>query len=364
MKYYLLCAGEDSGDVLGESFVAAVVAAGFAARGTGGCRMVSAGLDALADYEVLPVSGFGDVLPHYFRLRRVYAALRGALMSNNCAGLIAIDYPGFNMRLCALAKRLGKQVLYVAPPQVWAWKESRARKLQGIRLAVLFGFERERYEALGCRAEILKHPFLTPPSEPRGGEGIFLFPGSRRSQAVRNLKMYLRVVRDMQRPVKIFAARESLVKLFENVVRKAFGGTVPNGIAVEVSAKESLQRREIYGRASCALAAPGTVTLELSLSGCPLVVATVPDRLTYALGSLFVKAKYFAMPNILLGRAAVREFICAPWAVRRQEPQIRQALEESMNKNATGLVAELEQQLQGGKSAAELFGEFVEGDAH
>ena len=364
MKYYLLCAGEDSGDVLGESFVAAVVTAGFAAHGTGGARMQSAGLQPLADYEDLPVSGFGDVLPHYFRLRRAYATLRGALMHPDCVGLIAIDYPGFNMRLCALAKRLGKPVLYVAPPQVWAWKESRASKLQGIRLAVLFGFERERYEALGCRAELLKHPFLTSPLEPRGGEGIFLFPGSRRSQAVRNLKMYLRVVRDMQRPVKIFAARKSLLKLFENVVRNAFGGTAPKGIAVEVSAKDALQRRETYGRASCALAAPGTVTLELSLSGCPLVVATVPDRLTYVLGSLFVKAKYFAMPNILLGRAAVREFICAPWALRRQEPQIRQALEESLNKNATGLVAELEQQLQGGKSAAELFSEFVESDAH
>ena len=98
MKYYLLCAGEDSGDVLGESFVAAVMAAGFAAHGTGGARMQSAGLQPLADYEDLPVSGFGDVLPHYFRLRRAYATLRGALMHPDCVGLVAIDYPGFNMR--------------------------------------------------------------------------------------------------------------------------------------------------------------------------------------------------------------------------------------------------------------------------
>ena len=373
MKYVLFCAGEDSGDVLGEAFVLAVMAAGYVARGTGGVRMQSAGLEPVADYENLPVSGFGDVLPHYFGLRRVFSTLCEMLKSPDCVGLVAIDYPGFNLRLCDLAKRVGKRVLYIAPPQVWAWKKSRARKLSGISLAVLFAFERECYESLGCHAELLEHPFLagqplTRISESAGDE-ILVLPGSRKSQAVRNLKVFLRVVSGMRldsgkpRPVKILASRESLVPAFENTIRKVCGG-IPETIAVEASPRDSAARREMYAKASCALASPGTATLELALLGCPLVVSTVPDALTYVLGSLFVKAKHFAMPNVLLGRTAVEEFIFAPWSARRRISELSQALSRTDRGHASSIACELEKIVAGGKSAAELLCEFLESDPH
>jgi lipid-A-disaccharide synthase len=367
MKYVLFCAGEDSGDVLGEAFVSAVMAAGYVTRGTGGMRMQSAGLEPVADYENLPVSGFGDVLPHYFGLRRVFSTLCEMLQSPDCVGLVAIDYPGFNLRLCDLAKRVGKRVLYIAPPQVWAWKKSRARKLSGISLAVLFAFERECYESLGCHAELLEHPFLAGQPLARisesAGDEILVLPGSRKSQAVRNLKVFLRVVSGKQRPVKILASRESLVPAFENTIRKVCGG-IPDTMAVEVSPRDSAARREMYAKASCALASPGTATLELALSGCPLVVSTVPDALTYVLGSLFVKAKHFAMPNVLLGRAAVEEFIFAPWSAAKRLGELSQALAHTDREQASSIARELEKIVAGGKSAAELLCKFLESDSH
>ena len=122
--------------------------------------MVRAGLDPVIDFEELPVSGFGDVLPRYFRLRKLYGMMKATLRSPDCVAFIAIDYPGFNMGLASLAKRLGKPVLYVAPPQVWAWKRSRAKKLQGVSLAVLFEFEKDVYEKFGCKVNLLRHPFV------------------------------------------------------------------------------------------------------------------------------------------------------------------------------------------------------------
>jgi len=382
MQYFLLCAGEDSGDVLGESFVSAVIAAGYGARGTGGARMQAAGLVPVCEYETLPVSGFGDVLPHYFRLRRAYAALRDALKTPECVGFIAIDYPGFNMRLCALAKRLGKRMLYVAPPQVWAWKSSRARKLQGVPLAVLFDFEGDAFARLGCEARRLRHPFAAAmvqsadvPSAAASSERpddsrdqILLLPGSRKSQAVRNLKAYIRVVRDSGRRVTVVAARKYLVPALERVLLRMFGGNVPAWVSVTVAPESVAGRHHLYASAAGALVAPGTATLELALSACPQVVLTVPDTLTYIMGSLLVKARHFAMPNILLSREAIPEFICAPWALRRTVPQIRQAL-ESMEKGeaktaATSIANNLNAIVAGGKSAAELLGEFFQGNAH
>ena len=387
MPYVLLCAGEDSGDVVGESFVSAVIAAGYEARGTGGARMQAAGLVPVSEYENLPVSGFGDVLPHYFRLRRAFAALRDALKAPECVGLVAIDYPGFNMKLCALAKRLGKRVLYVAPPQVWAWKSSRARKLRGIALAVLFDFERKAFERLGCEARRLSHPFAggaasksgtapksatvqaTVPFVPSDGpRDLLLLPGSRKSQALRNLDAYMRVVGDTGLGVTVVAARKSMMPVLAHALSRYLDGKAPARVSVAVAPESAEARRKMYGGAAGALVAPGTATLELALSGCPQVVLTVPDALTYIMGSLLVKARHFAMPNILLSRGAVPEFICAPWALKGAAPKVRQAVQSMQNDGAKAAAASVADELNsivaGGKSAAELLGEFFQGNAH
>ena len=157
--FVLFCAGEDSGDVLGESLVRSAVDNGMNVLGVGGPRMQRAGLTPVGDYETLPVSGFGDVLPHIFRLKKIFSQLETRLKCDDCVALVCIDYPGFNMKLCRKALALKKPVLYVAPPQVWAWKKHRARRLKGAKLAVLFDFERRIYESLGLNADVLVHPF-------------------------------------------------------------------------------------------------------------------------------------------------------------------------------------------------------------
>ena len=183
MPYVLFCAGEDSGDALGESLVRETLKLGFVARGAGGPRMQFAGLEPLVDYEQLPVSGFGDVAPHLLRLRQMRKVLMTALADKECLALVAIDYPGFNMELTRSAKQCGKPVLYVAPPQVWAWKRSRAKKLRHAKLAVLFDFERDFYAQQGCRAEILEFPFTGRISAERS-PALLLLPGSRKRQAL------------------------------------------------------------------------------------------------------------------------------------------------------------------------------------
>lgn len=367
--YILFCAGEDSGDILGEGLVQSVLRRGVCVKGVGGKRMQMAGLETDIDFEQLPVSGFGDVVPRYFRLRRIYEFLKKMLCSPECVGFVAIDYPGFNMKLCALAKKCGKPVLYVAPPQIWAWKSFRAKKLRDVNLAVLFDFEKKAYARYGCPAKILRHPFSLPfddlsisekkmeRSFPR--KELLLLPGSRIGQASRNLTFYLEIARSWQSEgshgqVTLLASRISLAEYFEKAVSKHFGGEKPAWLRIELSPALAKDRKNLFSMATAAISAPGTATLELALSAVPLTVVTIPDAMTYMLGSLLVSSRRFAMPNILLHKDAVPEFIIAPWGKEGNISAILQSLMHAKKESAKEIADELEKNLKEGKTPDQL----------
>ena len=352
-RYILFCAGEDSGDVIGESLVKAVVAKGrFKAVGSGGMRMQHAGLAPLVDFENLPVSGFGDVVPRYFKLRKSFNQLKMALESPDCIGLIAIDYPGFNMKLVKLAGELCKPALYVAPPQVWAWKRKRAEELAKnpyVKLAVFFDFEESVYKEAGCNVERVRHPFNDVIASPvRAKQSMaaskihtLLLPGSRKSQALRNLPIYLNAVQN-EKNVVVVVARQDLVPAFEKF-----------DVQVVVAPQNAEERKALYQAAQYAITAPGTATLELALSGVPFTVCTKPDLLTYCLGRLFIKTKYFALPNIVLDRLVFPEYIVAPWVCN---DKLRRWIASVAHDDVS---AELREKLAVGKTLDELALEFL-----
>ncbi len=407
--FVLFCAGEDSGDVLGETLVRPAVESGMNVLGVGGPRMQRAGLVPVGDYETLPVSGFGDVLPRVFRLKKIFSHLESLLREDSCVALVCIDYPGFNMKLCRRALALKKPVLYVAPPQVWAWKKHRARRLRGAKLAVLFNFERRVYESLGLGAEILEHPFLravgtraispkvretrpnsqaispkvrearlngTDAREARPNQDVVVLPGSRESQALRNLPFFMEVVSRVhalhpERNFVLVASRESLKTQFERALAKLSpAGSVPAWLRIDVAPQEARERATFYARHAAALCMPGSATLELALSGVPLVVADVLDPLTYFIGKHFVKTDYFALPNVLLGRSAYPEFFFTRGASRKKDnaERVAEALRKALENPPRSTVADLVKTFAASTSAeslmTEFFCEFVERDTH
>lgn len=390
--FVLFCAGEDSGDVLGETLVRPAVESGMNVLGVGGPRMQRAGLVPVGDYETLPVSGFGDVLPRVFRLKKIFSHLESLLREDSCVALVCIDYPGFNMKLCRRALALKKPVLYVAPPQVWAWKKHRARRLRGAKLAVLFDFERRVYESLGLGAEILEHPFLRAISpdmlavgaraispkvrEARPNQDVVVLPGSRESQALRNLPFFMEVVSRVhalhpERNFVLVASRESLKTQFERATAKLSpAGSVPAWLRIDVAPQEARERATFYARHAAALCMPGSATLELALSGVPLVVADVLDPLTYFIGKHFVKTDYFALPNVLLGRSAYPEFFFTRGASRKKDnaecvaETLRKALENPPRSTVADLVKTFAASTSAESLMTEFLCEFVERDTH
>ena len=387
--FVLFCAGEDSGDVLGETLVRSAVDNGMNILGVGGPRMQRTGLILVGDYETLPVSGFGDVLPHIFRLKKIFSQLESRLKSDDCVALVCIDYPGFNMKLCRKAMALKKPVLYVAPPQVWAWKKHRARRLKGAKLAVLFDFERRIYESLGLTAELLEHPLprttgtraIHPQTQATSpNQDIILLPGSRKSQAIRNLPFFMAVASQVHatNPEKNFvlaASRNSLKAQFERALVGSLAGTpnagdIPAWLRIEVAPQGAKERADFYARHAAALCMPGSATLELALSGVPLVVADVLDPLTYFIGKHFVKTDYFALPNILLRRGAVPEFFFTRRSACKKSSvtAVAEALGKCNAETSRGIADDLDKTFVDAKNPEslmlEFLGEFVKRDAH
>lgn len=375
--YILFCAGEDSGDCIGESLVKQ-----FYAVGSGGVRMQNAGLVPLIDFEDLPVSGFGDVLPKYWRLRKNYKILENALRSKDCVGLVAIDYPGFNMKLVKVAKKLGKPIFYVAPPQIWAWKSYRAKVFADydkIQLAVFFDFEVDAYGKAGCNAVKVIHPYAETACrcsneffesrEKSIADKILLLPGSRKSQALRNIQVFLDVAERcvesdvlQNKKIVLLAARKSLIPVFEKAVEKwkSLHGINRTVVVVE-SPKGSEERRRYYASSAVAISAPGTATLELALAGCPTVVCTKPDFLTAFFAKRSLKTKYFALPNLILQREVFPEFI-----LEKKSGESCERIAESVKKKATILQpskevsfkSEILQKLKSNSTSEKLMSEF------
>lgn len=308
MRFVLCVAGEDSGDLLGVAAIQAVRQAGFRAQGSGGPHMQKAGLEPLIPYEDLAVCGLGDVLWRLPTLRRHLRTLQKALAHPDCVGLLSIDYPGFNLRLLRLARQLQKPVWALAPPQIWAWKKQRGKLFRNTDVGVFFPFEAEAYQAFGAKVHLLQHPAVerfapstaSPPVNRNDLRRIYLLPGSRLPQMLRNLPLYHQVADLLASrgfaPVFV-AARASLTAAMHHKLNDCYTiveqGSLPHA----------------YGDARGVICPPGTATLEVSLAGAPLLVLTRTDLPTWILGKTFLHVPALSLPNLLVNTSFVPEHV-------------------------------------------------------
>ena len=310
----LLLAGEASGDEH-----AAAVARELRARipgvrmlGLGGPRMSAEGVDLLAGLDRLAVMGFVEVVRHLGFFRRLLGRVRALLESGQVDLVIAVDYPGFNLRAARAAHELGVPVLYYIAPQVWAWRPARARALaeHARHVASILPFEREPLEAAGARVSFVGHPLLERPDAVPARERfcaelglnptrpiLALLPGSRRQEIDRHLETFVRAAALVSRarpPVQPVLARASSVP----GARLAAAGLPVTGNA-----------RALLRHARAALVKSGTSTLEAALEATPFVVAYRTHPLTYLAARRLLLVPRVALANLVAGREVVPELL-------------------------------------------------------
>ncbi|MGA7540532.1 MAG: lipid-A-disaccharide synthase [Steroidobacteraceae bacterium] len=320
-----MVAGESSGDQLGAALIAALRerVPQLECFGVAGPKMMAAGCKAWAGAEELAVMGLTEVLPHLPRLLRLRAALIGRFLAEPPDVFVGIDAPTFNLGVAKQLRKRGiKTVQYVAP-QVWAWRQGRARTIgRACDLVLcLLPFESAFYARHRVQAVFVGHPLADQiPLEvdalgARAALGldpsariVALLPGSRVGEVERLGADFLRAAAWLaaRRPDLRFIAPMATPRARAIFARmQAEVSTAPRVTLIEGRAQQAL--------AACdaAIVASGTATLETLLSRRPMVVAYRLGALTaFLLRTLrLVKVPYFSQPNLLLGRALVPELL-------------------------------------------------------
>jgi lipid-A-disaccharide synthase len=311
----LFVAGEASGD-LHAAGVAAELARlrpDLALAGVGGPRMREAGVELLEDMGRMAVMGFVEVLrhvpAHYALLRR----LRSRLRAGRVALLVVVDYPGFNLRVAAEARRAGVPVLYFITPQVWAWRKHRLQGMARVisRAAVILPFEEKLLRGAGIDATFVGHPLLdraqSLPDDPAEaaravgleGEGplLALFPGSRAQEVERHLDVFVATARLLEGQVRGLRVAVSVAP----TVR-----IDPARCPYPLVAAGSLT---LLRASTAALCKSGTTTLEAAVAGCPLIVAYRTSRWTYEVARRVVEIPRIGLVNVVAAREVAREFV-------------------------------------------------------
>ena len=325
-----MVAGEASGDELGARLITALKQrhiGPLAFSGVGGAQMAAVGMDSL--YPISDLSGMGvaEVLPRLRLLLQRLAETSDHVRAVQPAALITIDAPGFSLRL---AKRLageGIPLIHYVAPQVWAWRPSRARHWAARidHLLALLPFEPEFFREFDVHCEFVGHPVIEGLEEMPGNGAAFrrvygvnagvpllaLLPGSRVGEANSLLPIFA------QAAAKLHKERPELhvvMPTVEQVVSTVTDAVKTWPMPVHVVQGPSL-RADAFAAADAALAASGTVSLELALRGVPSVVAYRANPITAALVRRMLLLPYVALPNILAGELVMPEFLqenCQP----------------------------------------------------
>ena len=306
-------AGEPSGDAHAAALVRALrsQAPGITVEGVGGPHLAAAGAELIARIEDLTVIGFVEVLkkiPAHLRLLR---AIRRRLATGEIDLVILVDYPGFHLRVAEAARELGVPVLYYIAPQLWAWHESRVKKMARdvTRLAVILPFEEAFFRDRGVDTTFVGHPLIDRPPVPgdraarKAALGLDparpllgLFPGSRGQETARLWPVF----RDAAHLV--MAERPDV----QCAVAASASGEYPEPGPVHVIADRPA---ECFAAADAALSKSGTTTLEAALAETPQVVAYRMNALSYFMARRLVRVRWIGMVNLVADRLVAPEFI-------------------------------------------------------
>ena len=329
-----IVAGEPSGDALGAKLMAAINQrrrGRVRYVGVGGAQMAEQGLISQFPLQDVAVMGPGAILARLPKLlARVYGTAAAAVSAEPDA-LVIIDSPEFTH---PIAKRLRRRrpaipiVDYVSP-SVWAWRPGRARRMRGYvdHVLALLPFEPDAHVRLGGPpCTYVGHPLIermawiaaldTGPlakrlALPADTHLVVVLPGSCISEVARLMQPFGEALAKLLAEGRKFEVVIPVVEAQRDLIERCLPAWPKKPLLV--TGEEDKFRAFKLARA--ALAASGTVTLELALAGTPMVVAYRVGAPTAAILRGLITAPSVVLANLILDERAVPELLqeaCTP----------------------------------------------------
>jgi lipid-A-disaccharide synthase len=249
------------------------------------------------------------------RLRRAYGRLVECARERGTQAALLVGFSAFNARLGRQLRRSGVRVLWYAPPQVWAWRSSRVRRLARScdRVALLFTFEEAFWKTTAVDVHHVGHPSIETEYETRPvlrrqlgldaeDVAVALLPGSRDAEAKRTLEPMLEAMRRVASQRKLQIALLLAPSLSSDVQSWARQRASLAGI-------RTLAGCSTLPAFDAACATSGTITLECALVDVPPVIVYRTDPVTAWLAARLLETPYVGLPNAILGRMAFPELL-------------------------------------------------------
>lgn len=324
-----LVAGEPSGDQLGAGLMAALKAetdgqVRFA--GVGGERMRAEGLESLFPMEELSVMGLAEVLPHLRRILRRLRDVVTAIRTSGADAVVTIDSPSFGLRVLKRLTGMRRPRIHYVAPQVWAWKPWRARRMAAYvdHLLALLPFEPPIFERHGLRTTFVGHPAVEAAGQ--AGDGgdfrrqhgiapdapvVCMLPGSRGGEVGRLLPIFRETTGFLAQALPGMHVVIPTVAGVRAVVEEdARRWPVPTTVIVG-----SREKYAAFAASQAAVAASGTVAVELAVAGVPAVIAYRVNPLTAFLARRLIRVRFASLANLVLDREVQPELLqenCTP----------------------------------------------------
>ena len=317
LKIFLI-AGEPSGDRLGAALMAGLKSlTQVEFHGIGGPMMAEQGLTSLFPMAELSVMGLVEVLPKYFALKRRIAEAAAAAVALDPSAVITIDSPDFCLRVAALVKaaRPRQRMIHYVAPSVWAWRPQRAAKMARVidHVLALLPFEPPYMTAVGMTCDFVGHPVvaepLATPEERHLMDGarplILALPGSRKGEVTRLAPVIGETVARIARIYRHVRVALPTVPHLAGLV----GDLTRDWVVQPQLIADPALKRAAFAASDVAIAASGTVSLELAAAHLPMVIAYKMHPVTFWLTRRALLIDTVTLVNLVSETRIVPEFV-------------------------------------------------------
>jgi lipid-A-disaccharide synthase len=324
VKVFII-AGEPSGDKLGAALMSGLhqLAPATTFHGVGGEGMQGAELTSLFAMSDLSVMGLAEVLPRIRLLRQRIAQTATAIAAQKPDLVVTIDSPDFCLRVLRKARqaRPDLPVVHYVAPSVWAWRPGRAARMAPLvdHVLALLPFEPPYMQAAGMSCDFVGHPVV---AEARAtdaeiaalrarfsGRIMLALPGSRGGEIARLAPRFGAALAQ--------AVPQGMQVLVPSVTSQAdaMRACVERWNVPAHVLTDRAEKRAAFAAAEVALAASGTVSLELAANDTPMIIAYDVNPLTRFLAKRLIRLDTVTLVNLVSETRAVPEFLghdCTP----------------------------------------------------
>lgn len=317
MKYYII-AGEASGDLHGANLMKQLKTLDHKAkfRCWGGNKMQAQQGFIVKHLNELSYMGFWEVLINLRTILKNISLCKSDILHWKPDAIILIDYPGFNLRIAEFAKKNNIKVIYYISPQLWAWKQSRIKKIKRYvdKMLVILPFEKTFYEKFDFEVDFVGHPLIDVIDDEKeklvsktqfqsqnnltDRPIVAILPGSRKQEISSMLKIMTQVLPFFPEYQFIIAGISSHPPGFYEAFMKK------SNVAIVYD-----QTYPLLQNASAAIVASGTATLEAALFNTPQIVCYKGGDISYQIAKRLVKVKYISLVNLVMNKLIVKELI-------------------------------------------------------